>query len=196
LARIPAGVAADALAPAIAVAQAIGRLGNWFNQELFGAPTTMPWGLEVSPQVARAAGYPPGTLFHPTFLYELLWDLLIAFLLIEAGRRWRWRHGQTFFAYMSLYCLGRVWIEALRIDTAHHFLGLRLNVWTSIIVGLAGLGLFIWSRRHYRRADALDVALAAVGEDTGGDSEEDLLEADTEVSSGGPVTGTAKDAAP
>jgi hypothetical protein len=110
--------------------------------------------LQVNPAVAEAAGFPPGTLFHPTFLYELLWDLAVAVVLVWAGRKWVWRHGQTFFAYMALYCLGRVWIEALRIDTANHFLGLRLNVWTSIVVGLAGLGLFIWSRVKHRQDPA------------------------------------------
>jgi prolipoprotein diacylglyceryl transferase len=147
--KIPLPAMADALAPGIAVGQAIGRLGNWFNEELFGAPTTLPWGLKVSQAAAVRAGYPDGTLFHPTFLYELLWDLAVAGVLVWAGRRWLWGHGQTFFAYMTLYCLGRVWIEALRIDTANHFLGLRLNVWTSIVVGLAGIICFAWSRRRY-----------------------------------------------
>jgi prolipoprotein diacylglyceryl transferase len=145
---VPVGPLADSLAPALAVAQAIGRLGNWFNQELFGAPTTLPWGLQVSPEVAEAAGFPPGTLFQPTFLYEALWDLGVAAVLIWAGTRLA--HGQAFFAYMTLYCLGRVWIEALRIDPAQKFLGLRLNVWTSVVVGLTGAALFVWSRRRRR----------------------------------------------
>ncbi|MDR2347620.1 MAG: prolipoprotein diacylglyceryl transferase [Bifidobacteriaceae bacterium] len=149
---VPFGRLADALAPGLAVAQAIGRLGNWFNQELFGAPTTLPWGLQVSPEVAGAAGYAAGTLFHPTFLYEMCWDLGLACVLVWAGRRWRWAHGQVFFAYMALYCAGRVWIEALRVDPAEHFLGLRLNVWTSITVGLAGLVLFAYSRRRWGAA--------------------------------------------
>jgi prolipoprotein diacylglyceryl transferase len=149
--HIPLGAVADSLAPGIAVGQGIGRLGNWFNQELFGAPTTLWWGLKVDPDIAaEARDFPPDTLFHPTFLYEMLWDFAIAFVLIWAGRRFAWKHGQTFFAYMLAYCLGRVWIEALRIDTANHFLGLRLNVWTAIVVGLAGLVGFIWSRHHYR----------------------------------------------
>ncbi|MDR2373381.1 MAG: prolipoprotein diacylglyceryl transferase [Bifidobacteriaceae bacterium] len=155
--RLP--VVADALAPGIAVGQAIGRLGNWFNQELFGGPTTLPWGLKVSPTVAEAAGFPAETLFHPTFLYELVWNLGVAAVLIWAGWRWQWGHGQTFFAYMALYCLGRVWIEALRIDTANHFLGLRLNVWTAIVVGLAGLIGFAWSRRKH----GADLQLAPAG---------------------------------
>ncbi|MDR2113874.1 MAG: prolipoprotein diacylglyceryl transferase [Bifidobacteriaceae bacterium] len=147
---LPVGVLADALAPGLAVAQAVGRLGNWFNQELFGAPTTLPWGLQVSPQTAQAAGFPAETLFHPTFLYELLWDLVLAAFLVWGGRRWLWRHGQTFLAYMALYCLGRIWIEALRIDSAQQILGLRLNIWTSIVVGLTGLVLFFWSRQRFK----------------------------------------------
>jgi prolipoprotein diacylglyceryl transferase len=175
-AGVPVGVLADALAPGIAVGQAIGRLGNWFNQELFGAPTTLPWGLQVSDAAALQAGFPAGTLFHPTFLYELLWNLAVAYVLIQAGRRWRWRHGQTFFAYMFLYCLGRVWIEALRVDTASHVLGLRLNVWTSILVGLVGLGLFIWSRRRFR-----DEAEAEAGADEDADDSGDQAEGETEA---------------
>jgi prolipoprotein diacylglyceryl transferase len=181
-AGVPFGLLADALAPGLAVAQAVGRLGNWFNQELFGSPTTLPWGLQVSPAVAAQAGFPPGTLFHPTFLYELLWDLAIAWVLVRAGRRWRWAHGQTFFAYMALYCAGRVWIEALRIDTAQHFLGLRLNVWTSIIVGLAGVALFINSRRRWGPAAPLgeDPERGEENEDreNGGSAPEDRDRAD------------------
>ncbi|MDR0594906.1 MAG: prolipoprotein diacylglyceryl transferase [Bifidobacteriaceae bacterium] len=179
---VPAGVAADALAPGIAVGQAIGRLGNWFNQELFGAPTTLPWGLKVSPATAEAAGFPPETLFHPTFLYELLWDLAIAGVLIWAGRRWRWGHGQTFFAYMALYCLGRVWIETLRIDTANHFLGLRLNVWTSIVVGLAGLVGFVYSRRKHGGDLQLGPLLAAGPAEQADAAEETDVSAETDAS--------------
>jgi prolipoprotein diacylglyceryl transferase len=177
-AHVPAGAVADALAPGLAVAQAVGRLGNWFNQELFGGPTDLPWGLQVSPAVAEAAGYPAGTLFHPTFLYELLWDLGVATVLIWAGRRWRLAHGQVFFAYMALYCLGRGWIEALRIDDAQSVLGLRLNVWTAIVVGLTGLGLFVWSRRRHRH----DATAADDGDpDPGQSPKEDAEDAKTLV---------------
>ncbi|WP_093185017.1 prolipoprotein diacylglyceryl transferase [Sanguibacter gelidistatuariae] len=137
------GAFADALAPGLLIAQAIGRLGNWFNQELFGRATTLPWGLEVSPDVARNAGYPVGTLFHPTFLYELLWNLAAAGLLIYLDRRFRLGHGRVFWLYVVLYTAGRLWIELLRIDAAETILGLRLNVWTSIIVGLGALVAFI-----------------------------------------------------
>ena len=142
-------VFADALAPGLLVAQAIGRLGNWFNQELFGGPTTLPWGLRVDDAVAEAAGHAAGTLFHPTFLYELVWNLLGAVFLIWADRRFRLGHGRVFWLYVVVYTSGRLWIELLRIDPAHGFLGLRLNVWTSILVGLGALVAFVLvGRRH------------------------------------------------
>ncbi|UFU04405.1 prolipoprotein diacylglyceryl transferase [Ruania suaedae] len=148
---------ADAMAPAILVAQAVGRLGNYFNQELFGAPTDLPWGLQIDPAVVAAQGldYPDGTLFHPTFLYELVWNLALAGLLVWLDRRYRLGHGRVFWLYVLGYTLGRVWIEMLRIDEAETVLGLRLNVWTSILVGVAALVIFlVLSRRHPQREDS------------------------------------------
>lgn len=139
---------ADAVAPGLLVAQAIGRLGNWFNQELFGGPTTLPWGLEVDPAVAVAAGETAGTLFHPTFLYELLWNLAAAALIIWLDRRYRLGGGRVFFLYVALYTAGRVWIEMLRIDPAEQVLGLRLNVWTSILLGLGAVVAFVVATRR------------------------------------------------
>jgi len=144
---------ADALAPGLLLAQAVGRLGNWFNQELFGAPTTLPWGLRVDDSVAAAAGYPPGTLFHPTFLYEMVWNIAAALLLIYLDRRFRLGHGRVFWLYVFVYTLGRVWIEMLRIDEAELLrifgLDVRLNVLTSIVVGVGALIAFIVvGRRH------------------------------------------------
>ena len=141
-------VFADALAPGLLLAQAVGRLGNWFNQELFGAPTTLPWGLRIDPAYlpvdpATGLAYAEGTLFHPTFLYEMIWNLAAAAFLIWLDRRYRLGHGRVFWAYVAIYTLGRVWIEMLRIDTAEHVLGLRLNVWTSIIVGLGAVVAFV-----------------------------------------------------
>src|SRR5690606_38360907 len=128
---------ADAVAPGLLVAQAIGRLGNWFNQELFGAPTTLPWGLRIDPESPTfPADLPVDTLFHPTFLYEMVWNLAAAALLLWLDRRYRLGHGRVFWLYVITYTLGRVWIEALRIDPAETVLGLRLNVWTSIVVFL------------------------------------------------------------
>jgi len=147
----------DTLAPALLVAQAIGRLGNWFNQELFGGPTTLPWGLRIDPASATFPdGYPADTLFHPTFLYEMLWNLAGAALLIYLDRRFRLGHGRVFWLYVVLYTTGRLWIELLRIDPAEHVLGLRLNVWTSIIVGLGALVAFVLiGRRHLGRETTL-----------------------------------------
>jgi len=141
-------VFADALAPGLLVAQAVGRLGNWFNQELFGGPTTLPWGLQID-AAHLPAGFESGTLFHPTFLYEMLWNLAGAALLIWADRRFRLGHGRVFWLYVIVYTTGRLWIEALRIDPAQMIGPFRLNVWTSIIVGLGALVAFVVvGRRH------------------------------------------------
>ena len=141
----------DAVAPALLVAQAVGRVGNWFNQELFGAPTTLPWGLEIDAD-HLPEGYAPGTLFHPTFLYEALWNLAGAALLVLLERRLRRRDGtvggRLIWAYLMVYTAGRVWIEHLRVDEAAIVLGLRLNEWTAMIVFLAGLVGFIAAGRR------------------------------------------------
>ena len=153
---------ADAVAPGLLVAQAIGRLGNWFNQELFGGPTTLPWGLTVD-AAHLPAGYGPDTMFHPTFLYELVWNLLAAGVLVWADRRWRLGHGRVFALYVVAYCTGRLWIETLRIDPAEHVLGLRLNVWTSILLGLGALVAFVLiGRRHPGRESEVHRARADV----------------------------------
>lgn len=136
----------DAIAPGIAVAQAIGRWGNYFNQELFGAPSTLPWALEIDP-AHRPAGYEQYATFQPTFLYESLWMLGVAAVLVWADRRFRMGHGRVFALYVLLYCSGRLWIEMLRIDEANTVLGLRVNVWTSILVGLGALIYLVLSAR-------------------------------------------------
>ena len=136
----------DAIAPGIAAAQAIGRWGNWFNQELFGAPTDVPWGLEID-LANRPMGYEQYATFHPTFLYESLWLVGVAVVLVWADRRFQMGHGRVFALYVLLYTSGRVWIEALRIDDANLVLGLRLNVWTSILVGAGALVYLIVSAR-------------------------------------------------
>ena len=137
----------DAIAPAILVAQAIGRLGNWFNQELFGRPTTLPWGLEIATDY-RPAGYTQFATFHPTFLYEILWSLAAALLLVWLDRRFRLGHGKVFALYVMLYCAGRFWIEALRIDTVNEIGGFRLNNYTALIGFLVALVWFIWLIRN------------------------------------------------
>jgi prolipoprotein diacylglyceryl transferase len=147
--KIPLPAFADAIAPGILVAQAIGRLGNYFNQELYGKPTDLPWALQIDP-AHRIPGFENIGLYHPTFLYELIWDLIAAALVIWADRRFRLSHGRAFALYVALYCLGRGWIEMLRIDTAEHFFGLRLNVFTSIILGLLAVAYMIWQRGRPR----------------------------------------------
>lgn len=153
-------VAATFAAPAIALAQAIGRWGNWFNQELYGRPTTLPWALEID----DLAGYPPGTMFHPTFLYESLWNLALAGLLLWIQRRYRLAAGRLFAAYLVGYGAGRFWIEGLRIDPASSFGGLRLNQWVALAAVVGG-GVYLVVTRGRK----WDEPIIAVG--TGGDLE-------------------------
>lgn len=140
----------DALAPALLLAQVIGRFGNYFNQELFGRPTDAPWGLEIDAE-HRPTGYEGDATFHPTFLYEALWNLGAIGLLLWADKRFKLGFGRVFALYVMAYCAGRSWIENLRIDTVEYsdVLGLRLNVWTSIVLFVAALAYFvIVGRRH------------------------------------------------
>jgi prolipoprotein diacylglyceryl transferase len=149
---------ADALAPGIVIAQAIGRWGNWFNQELFGKPTTLPWALEIPDETKRPPGYTQYETFHPTFLYECIWDLGTAGLVLWADRRFRLGHGRAFALYVMAYTAGRGWIEYLRIDTveANDVFGLRLNVWTSIVVFLGAAVYFVVvGRRHPGREESV-----------------------------------------
>ncbi|MFD9029647.1 prolipoprotein diacylglyceryl transferase [Streptomyces sp. NPDC059567] len=146
--RIPLAAYADAVAPGIALAQAIGRWGNWFNQELYGRPTTLPWGLEID-VAHRPSDMLDIATYHPTFLYEFLWDIGVAALVIWAGRRFALGHGRAFALYVAVYTVGRFWTEYLRIDESHTFLGLRLNNWTSVVVFLGAIAwLVVSARRH------------------------------------------------
>ncbi len=141
---------ADAIAPGVLVAQAIGRIGNYFNNELFGLPTTLPWGLEISTaNPAYPAGLPAGVLFHPTFLYELIWNLMGFAVLIWLDRKLKLRWGQMFAAYLITYSIGRAFIESIRIDPSEIFFGLRTNVWSAIFTIAIGVALFVWSRRRH-----------------------------------------------
>jgi prolipoprotein diacylglyceryl transferase len=144
---------ADALAPGLLVAQAVGRLGNYANQELFGKPTVVPWALEID-AVHRPVGYEQFATFHPTFLYEMLWNLAAAALLVAIDRRLKLTGGRAFALYVMLYTAGRVWIEMLRIDTVNHLGPFRLNVWTAIIVFLLATAFFIVSRRRSTTPEA------------------------------------------
>lgn len=151
---------ADALAPGLLLAQGIGRLGNWFNTELYGMPTDLPWGLEVpSSNPAFPAGLAEGTLFHPTFLYELIWNvagalliLLIEYRLPRPGRpaepRFPLRWGRAIAFYLIWYGVGRSVFESIRIDPSEVFLGLRVNVWAAFASILLGLVLLVLAARH------------------------------------------------
>jgi len=143
---IPLPPFADAIAPGIAIAQAMGRFGNYFNQELFGRPSDLPWAVEIDLK-NRPAGYEAFATYHPTFLYESLWCLGVAAVVIWADRRFRLGHGRAFALYVGLYSVGRAWIESLRIDEAHHFFGIRLNVFTALVVILGALVYFVVSSR-------------------------------------------------
>lgn len=141
---------ADAAAPGLLLAQGLGRVGNYFNQELFGIPTTLPWGLEISSaNPAYPNGLPEGLLFHPTFLYELLWNFAGAALLLYLASRLQLQWGKVFGLYLVVYSTGRIWIESIRIDPSEIILGLRINIWSALIGILIGI-VIIWvqTRRH------------------------------------------------
>lgn len=150
----------DSLAPGVIIAQAIGRIGNYFNQEVFGKPTDLPWAIEIEAK-NRPDGYEAITTFHPTFFYELLWCLFIAFLLIKLPgflKSVARNSGDIFALYVAGYTAGRFWIEALRIDEANYILGLRLNIWVSIIVFTAAV---IYLYRSNRRGNTSDKPVAS-----------------------------------
>jgi prolipoprotein diacylglyceryl transferase len=142
-------VGLSAAAPSLALAQAIGRWGNWFNQELFGKPTDLPWGLRIDADKIPV-GYAPGTTFHPAFLYESLWNFALCIVLLRIDKKYTLRPGRLFAMYVIGYSIGRFWIEGLRIDRAHHSGGLRLNQWVSLIVGAIALGYLLvdWLRHR------------------------------------------------
>ena len=149
---LPVGVLLDVVAPALPLAQAIGRLGNWFNQELFGRPTGLPWGLRIDP-AHRPAGFEHVATFQPTFLYEALWNLLLVALLLWIEGRWQRRPGRLFALYVGGYSLGRLWVESLRIDHANAILGLRVNIWVSLVTLAVVAAFFAWDRSRTRRSE-------------------------------------------
>ncbi|MBM0127508.1 prolipoprotein diacylglyceryl transferase [Pimelobacter simplex] len=185
----------DALAPGVLVAQAIGRWGNWFNQELYGRPTDLPWGLEIDQEhwqclvdgvqssgascgVALGGPYAEGTVFHPTFLYECLWNLAAFALIIWLERRFRLGHGRVMAVYVMAYTLGRGWIEYLRVDNVQleDVLGLRFNVWTSIVLFVLSAAYFVWATRNRpgREEDVyVDGRGPAAGADAGAGAEDE-----------------------
>jgi prolipoprotein diacylglyceryl transferase len=144
---LPVAPLLDVVAPAIPVAQAIGRFGNWFNQEVFGRPTSLPWGLKID-AIYRPDGYEQFTTFHPTFLYEALWSLGIAGLLVLIDRGRKLRPGELFAGYVLGYGIGRFWVESLRIDAASEIWGIRVNTWMSALLVIGSLTYIIVSRRR------------------------------------------------
>lgn len=171
------GPIADSVAPALIMAQGIGRWGNYFNQELFGSATTLPWGLEIDDR-HLPAGYASGTLFHPTFLYESMWNLTMAALIAWADRRFRFKSGQVFSLYLIAYPIGRIWMETMRLDEARSFLGIRLNAWTSIGMLVLAVIIFVVAARLNRSTCLVgderyvaEESLKAADGDAGADSE-------------------------
>jgi prolipoprotein diacylglyceryl transferase len=142
----------DAIAPGIAFAQAIGRWGNWFNQELFGRPTTLPWAVKID-LAHRPAGYEQYATFQPTFLYESLGMLVVGFVLIWAGRHFDLAHGRLFALYAMLYCIVRLPLELMRIDPANRIFGQRVNVWVAIGVVIGAAVVLVVSRRRHPGPD-------------------------------------------
>jgi prolipoprotein diacylglyceryl transferase len=143
----------DCVVPGIFFAQALGRWGNWFNQELFGRPTDLPWALEIDPE-HRPDGYRAQETFHPTFLYESVYCLLGGVALLWIDRRFDLRRGQLTALYVSIYTFGRFFFENLRIDDAHEILGLRVNAWVSLVLFVFGVGWFLWLGRHGEPSDS------------------------------------------
>jgi prolipoprotein diacylglyceryl transferase len=133
----------DAVAPGLLLAQGIGRWGNWWNQELYGKPTDLPWGLKIDPE-HRVAGYEDHATFHPTFLYEFVYDLIGVGLLLALDRLYRFKPPALFALYVSYYTAGRFFEELIRIDPAHEFAGLRLNAWVSLVVFICSTAFFVW----------------------------------------------------
>jgi prolipoprotein diacylglyceryl transferase len=180
----PTALLMDALAPGLLVAQAVGRLGNWFNQELYGAPTTLPWGLKLN-TAGTAIGQgeqcydgdtcPVGTLFQPTFLYEMIWNLIGAALIVWISRMaaTRLKAGSSFVLYVLWYTAGRTWIEMLRIDFAHEFFGVRINVWVSIAVFVAAAIVFIVLQRRGAATALLSEKLRTLTEAEGRRSQDE-----------------------
>ncbi|MCY1695535.1 prolipoprotein diacylglyceryl transferase [Curtobacterium sp. SL109] len=140
----------DAVAPAMLLAQAFGRLGNYFNHELFGMPTSLPWGLQIeSSNAAYPTGLPEGTLFHPTFLYEIIWNVVGVAVILLIDRRFQLQWGRVLALYLIWYGIGRSVLESIRVDTSETFFGVRTNVWVAFAAILIGIVVFVvQSRRH------------------------------------------------
>lgn len=172
--KLPLGPFADAIAPGIILAQAIGRLGNWFNQELYGRATDVPWALDIYYRVGEDGRYAPltghstGELIasvHPTFLYELVWNVVVFCLLLWADRRFRLGHGRVFALYVAGYTFGRFWIELMRDDAATHVFGLRINTIVSSVVFVAACAVFVWIGKKAADGGRREAPAVVRGED-------------------------------
>lgn len=205
---IPLPAVADAIAPGIVTAQAIGRIGNYFNQELYGGPTDLPWGLElyarVDPQTGErginvisgvAQNDIPVAVVHPTFLYELLWNLAVAGLVVWADRKFKLGHGRAFALYVAGYTAGRFWIELMRADTANQILGLRVNTWTSMLLFAGAVAFIVLARKRGAREapetlrDRGDPRLQEESSDDSTDDADTEASEKVEDSDGTPIAG-------
>lgn len=188
---------ADALAPGLLLAQAFGRLGNWFNQELFGLPTDLPWGLEIDrPNPAIPIGLPDDTLFHPTFLYEIIWNLagVAVMLLLDARIRVQW--GKLLGVYLIWYGIGRSVFETIRLDPSELFLGIRVNVWAAWAAALVGLIIIlVQSRRHTGLEPSPYVPGREWSGEAGVDSQDVYTDSDDEGNGAPAVSGATGQAA-
>lgn len=191
---------ADALAPGLLLAQALGRFGNWFNHELFGLPTDLPWGLEIdSTNPAFPPGLVEGTLFHPTFLYEVIWNLLGVVFLLWIGRRLQLQWGKLFAVYLIWYSAGRVVWESIRIDPSEIYFGLRTNVWAAIFSIVIGIAILIVQTRRHTGREASPYAPGRVPSNAAADVESqdnpsdfvDVSEPPAEVTAGASATSDA-----
>lgn len=149
---IPLSDIADSAAPALPLGQAIGRWGNWFNQELYGRPTDLPWGLEIDPEHRRPQ-YLADETFHPTFLYECIWNLALVGVLLWAGKRFTLKPGRLFGLYVLGYSLGRLWIETIRVDYASQLAGVRVNIWLMLALIAGSVVYLLWGRGDDAEAD-------------------------------------------
>ncbi|MGO2682785.1 MAG: prolipoprotein diacylglyceryl transferase [Microbacterium sp.] len=191
---------ADALAPGMLLAQALGRFGNWFNHELYGLPTDLPWGLEIaSDNPAFPPGLADGTLFHPTFLYEVIWNVLGVLFILWIGHRLKLQWGKLFAVYLIWYSAGRIVWESIRIDPSEIILGLRSNVWASIIGVIVGIVIIIVQTRRHPGVEPSPYMPGRGRKDDGADVESqddlddfvDVSEPPAEVTVGATATSTA-----
>ena len=161
---IPMSEIADSAAPALPLGQAIGRWGNWFNQELYGRPTDLPWALEIDPENRRFQ-YLNDETFHPTFLYECIWNLALVGALLWVGKRFTLKPGRLFGLYVLGYSLGRLWIEFIRVDFASELAGVRVNIWVMLALIIGSVAYLLWGRGDDGEDEAADEAVPEGPED-------------------------------